>query len=63
MKLLYLSGTVAELDALTTQQLARIAPQSTVTTVATAAEALIEIRKLGGFHALLTSPAISTKAV
>lgn len=59
MKLLYLSGTVAELDAITTQQLARIAPQSTVTTVATAAEALVEIRKLGGFHALLTSPSLA----
>lgn len=59
MKLLYLTGTVAEIDVLTTQELARIAPQSTVTTVATAAEALIEIRKLGGFHALLTSPSLA----
>jgi PAS domain S-box-containing protein len=59
MKLLYLTGTEAELDSLTTEQLSRIAPQLSVTTVASAAEALVEIRRMGGFHALLTSPTLA----
>jgi PAS domain S-box-containing protein len=59
MKLLYLTGTEAELDSVTTQQLARIAPQLSVTTVGSAAEALVEIRRMGGFHALLTSPSLA----
>jgi PAS domain S-box-containing protein len=59
MKLLYLTGTEAELDSVTTEQLARIAPQLSVTTVASAAEALVEIRRMGGFHALLTSPSLA----
>jgi PAS domain S-box-containing protein len=59
MKLLYLTGTEAELDSVTTDQLSRIAPQLSVTTVASAAEALVEIRRLGGFHALLTSPTLA----
>lgn len=58
MKLLYLSR-MAEGDALTAERLSRIAPQLSVTTVATATEALVEIQKSGGFHALLTSPSIS----
>ncbi len=59
MKLLYLTGSETAVDTLTTEQLARIAPQLSVTTVATAAEALVEIRRLGGFHALLTSPSLA----
>jgi PAS domain S-box-containing protein len=59
MKLLYLTGTEAEVDTVTTEQLSRIAPQVSVTTVASAAEALVEIRRLGGFHALLTSPTLA----
>lgn len=59
MKLLYLTGTEAELDSVTTDQLARLAPQLSVTTVASAAEALVEIRRMGGFHALLTSPTLA----
>jgi PAS domain S-box-containing protein len=59
MKLLYLTGTEAELDSVTTEQLSRIAPQLSVTTVASAAEALVEIRRMGGFHALLTSPTLA----
>ncbi len=59
MKLLYLTGTEAEVDSVTTEQLSRIAPQLSVTTVASAAEALVEIRRMGGFHALLTSPTLA----
>jgi PAS domain S-box-containing protein len=58
MKLLYLSR-MAEADAQTADRLSRIAPQLTITTVATATEALVEIRRSGGFHALLTSPSIA----
>ena len=59
MKLLYLTGTEAEIDSVTTEQLSRIAPQLSVTTVTSAAEALVEIRRMGGFHALLTSPTLA----
>jgi len=58
MKLLYLSR-MAEGDQLTADRLGRIAPQISITTVATASEALVEIRRSGGFHALLTSPSIA----
>ena len=58
MKLLYLSRSV-ESDSLTTERLSRIAPQLAITTVATATEAVAEIRRTGGFHALLTSPDIA----
>ena len=58
MKLLYLSR-MAEGDTLTTERLSRIAPQLSITTVGTASEALVEIQRSGGFHALLTSPSIA----
>lgn len=58
MKLLYLSRK-AEGDTLTAERLSRISPQLSITTVATAGEALVEIQKSGGFHALLTSPSIA----
>ena len=58
MKLLYLSR-MAEGDALTAERLSRISPQLSITTVATANEALVEIQRSGGFHALLTSPSIA----
>jgi PAS domain S-box-containing protein len=58
MKLLYLSR-MAEGDALTAERLGRIAPTLSITTVSTATEALIEIQRSGGFHALLTSPSIA----
>jgi PAS domain S-box-containing protein len=60
MKLLYLSR-MAEGDALTAERLSRISPQLSITTVATAGEALVEIQRSGGFHALLTSPSIAHK--
>ena len=58
MKLLYLSRK-AEGDTLTAERLSRISPQLSITTVATAGEALVEIQRSGGFHALLTSPSIA----
>jgi PAS domain S-box-containing protein len=58
MKLLYLTGMV-EGDSLATERLARIAPQLSITTVTSASQALVEIRRTGGFHALLTSPSIA----
>ncbi len=58
MKLLYLSRMV-ESDAVTAERLMRIAPQLTITTVSSATEAIVEIRRTGGFHALLTSPSIA----
>ena len=58
MKLLYLSRSV-ESDSLTTERLGRIAPQLAITMVTTATEAVAEIRRTGGFHALLTSPNIA----
>jgi PAS domain S-box-containing protein len=58
MKLLYLSR-MAESDSLTTERLSRISPQLSITTVSTASEALVEIQRSGGFHALLTSPSIA----
>ncbi len=60
MKLLYLSR-MAEGDSLTAERLGRISPQLSITTVATATEALVEIQRSGGFHALLTSPSIAHK--
>jgi PAS domain S-box-containing protein len=58
MKLLYLSR-MAEGDSLTAERLSRISPQLAITTVATAGEAMREIQRSGGFHALLTSPSIA----
>jgi PAS domain S-box-containing protein len=58
MKLLFLSR-MADTDAQTAERLGRIAPQLAITTVASATEAIIEIRRSGGFHALLTSPTIA----
>ncbi len=58
MKLLYLTGMV-EGDSLATERLARIAPSLSITTVTSASQALVEIRRTGGFHALLTSPSIA----
>ncbi len=58
MKLLFLSR-LADADAQTAERLGRIAPQLSITTVGSATEAMVEIHRSGGFHALLTSPTIA----
>jgi len=58
MKVLYLNGTTSGDPTVTTQQLARIAPQLQITAAATVEEAVTEIRR-GGWHGLLTPPSMS----
>ncbi len=57
MKVLYLSGGTPGAGSVTAQQLARVAPQLQIGSVATIAEAITEIRK-GGWIGLLTAPSI-----
>jgi PAS domain S-box-containing protein len=54
MKVLYINGA-SDSGGVTTQQLAKIAPTLQISSVATVAEAVTEIRK-GGWHGLLTPP-------
>jgi PAS domain S-box-containing protein len=57
MKVLYLNGAAAAGAPVTPQQLAQIAPQLQISTVATIEAAVAEIRR-GGWHGLLTPPSM-----
>jgi PAS domain S-box-containing protein len=59
VKVLYLKGSRSEIDAAISQQLLTVAPDLAITPVATAAEALVEIRKTPAWQALLISPSLS----
>ena len=59
MKILYLQGSETEVDAATTQQLRSVEAGLDITSVATSAEALIELRKAHGYQALVISSSLS----
>jgi PAS domain S-box-containing protein len=58
MKVLYVKGPNPTADESTLQQLRTVAPEMGVTLVANPAEALAEVRRTTGWHALLLSPAL-----
>ncbi|MEO8481861.1 MAG: PAS domain S-box protein [Acidobacteriota bacterium] len=58
MKVLYVKGTSVEIDESTLQQLRTQAPELGVTVAVSSAAALAEVRRAGGWHAVLVSPAL-----
>jgi PAS domain S-box-containing protein len=59
MKVLFLTGATPADDAAAAERLAALATELQITTVGNPADALAEIRRTRGFHALLTSPTLS----
>ena len=58
MKVLYVKGPAAEVDDATIAQLRTVAAELDVTAVQGSADALVEIRRTGGWQALLVSPTL-----
>ena len=59
LKVLYLQAGPADADRSILQQIVGVAPDLELTTVATPADALVEVRRMFGWQALVVSPAVA----